>query len=183
MIIENTKAINDFDITAGNQYFKIFAVQISNNHIIIIQKEAGVILAGKGKIPYSTYDWECNFEIINKFEDDIQSAAMDVKGDVYVVFKSLRDIWKFSDDGENIGYIDGSDDPTKNVRLFNIYVSSGAGWVYVVGTEYWDYDQKASSFIDKYNARTWERLDRIIISSNQHVSEEDPLYKYDNIFV
>ena len=118
-----------------------------------------------------------------EFEDDIQSAVMDVKGDVYVVFKSLRDIWKFSDDGENIGYIDGSDDPTKNVRLFNIYVSSGAGWVYVVGTEYWDYDQKASSFIDKYNARTWERLDRIIISSNQYVSEEDPLYKYDNIFV
>ena len=37
MIIENTKAINDFDITVGNQYFKIFAVQISNNHIIIIQ--------------------------------------------------------------------------------------------------------------------------------------------------
>lgn len=118
-----------------------------------------------------------------EFEDDIQSAVMDVKGDVYVVFKSLRDIWKFSDDGENIGYIDGSDDPTKNVRLFNIYVSSGAGWVYIVGTEYWDYDQKASSFIDKYNARTWERLDRIIISSNQYVSEEDPLYKYDNIFV
>lgn len=76
MIIENTKAINDFDITAGNQYFKIFAVQISNNHIIIIQKEAGVILAGKGKIPYSTYDWECNFEIINKFEDDIQYISI-----------------------------------------------------------------------------------------------------------
>ena len=76
MIIENTKAINDFDITVGNQYFKIFAVQISNNHIIIIQKEAGVILAGKGKIPYSTYDWECNFEIINKFEDDIQYISI-----------------------------------------------------------------------------------------------------------
>lgn len=118
-----------------------------------------------------------------EFENNIQSAVMDVKGAVYIVLESGRDIRKYSTDGSEIAYIDGSDDPSKDVKLFNLFVSKGAGWLYVIGTEYWDYDNKASSFIDKYNARTWERVERIEISSGIYVSEDDLQYHYDNFFV
>lgn len=76
MLIENTRMINDFDITINNQYFKILAIQISYNNIIIIQKEAGVIIKDENgeilnKTPYSTYDWSHDFSVMNKFENDI----------------------------------------------------------------------------------------------------------------
>ena len=118
-----------------------------------------------------------------EFQDDIQSAVMDVKGSVYVVFKSGRNIYKYLDDGSELAYIDGSDDPSKDVKLFNVFVSKGAGWLYAIGTEYWDYDNKALSFIDKYNIRTWERIERIELCSNTTVSEDDLMYHYDTFFV
>ena len=118
-----------------------------------------------------------------EFQDDIQSAVMDVKGSVYVVFKSGRNIYKYLDDGSELAYIDGSDDPSKDVKLFNVFVSKGAGWLYAIGTEYWDYDNKALSFIDKYNVRTWERIERIELCSNTNVSEDDLMYHYDTFFV
>lgn len=118
-----------------------------------------------------------------EFQDDIQSAVMDVKGSVYVVFKSGRNIYKYLDDGSELAYIDGSDDPSKDVKLFNVFVSKGAGWFYAIGTEYWDYDNKALSFIDKYNVRTWERIERIELCSNTNVSEDDLMYHYDTFFV
>lgn len=124
-----------------------------------------------------------DIEWSKEFENNIQSAVMDVKGAVYIVLESGRDIRKYSTDGSEIAYIDGSDDPSKDVKLFNLFVSKGAGWLYVIGTEYWDYDNKASSFIDKYNARTWERVERIEISSGTYVSEDDLQYHYDNFFV
>ena len=117
------------------------------------------------------------------FEDTIQSAVMDVKGAVYIVFKSGRDIRKYIEDGSEIAYIDGSDDPSKDVKLFTVFVSKGAGWLYVIGSQYWDYDNKVLSFIDKYNVRTWERVDRITISSSKYVSEDDLQYHFDNFFV
>lgn len=118
-----------------------------------------------------------------EFQDDIQSAVMDVKGSVYVVFKSGRNIYKYLDDGSELAYIDGSDDPSKDVKLFNVFVSKGAGWLYAIGTEYWDYDNKALSFIDKYNVRTWERIERMELCSNTNVLEDDLMYHYDTFFV
>ena len=118
-----------------------------------------------------------------EFQDDIQSAVMDAKGSVYVVFKSGRNIYKYLDDGSELAYIDGSDDPSKDVKLFNVFVSKGAGWLYAIGTEYWDHDNKALSFIDKYNVRTWERIERIELCSNTNVSEDDLMYHYDTFFV
>ena len=118
-----------------------------------------------------------------EFENDIQSAVMDVKGAVYIVLQSGRDIRKYLDDGSELAYIDGSDNPTKDVKLFDLFISKGAGWLYVIGTEYWDYDNKASSFIDKYNTRTWEMVERIEIASGVYVSEDDLQYHYDTFSV
>ena len=77
-----------------------------------------------------------DIEWSKEFENNIQSAVMDVKGAVYIVLESGRDIRKYSTDGSEIAYIDGSDDPSKDVKLFNLFVSKGAGWLYVIGTEY-----------------------------------------------
>lgn len=135
-----------------------------------------------GNIIYKiTKDLEISWS--KEFENDIKSAVMDVKGAVYIVLKSGRDIRKYLDDGSELAYIDGSDNPSKNVKLFNVFVSEGAGWLYVIGTEYWDYDNKASSFIDKYNTRTWEMVERINIASGTYVSEDDMQYHYDTFSV
>lgn len=117
------------------------------------------------------------------FEDQIRSIAMDVKGSVYIVFESSRDIRKVLYDGSDLAYIDGSDDPSKDVRLYSCFVTKGAGWLYVIGTEYWDYNNKVQSFIDKYNVRTWEKVERTIIASDKNVLLEDMLYAYDNFFI
>lgn len=135
-----------------------------------------------GSIIYKiTKDLEISWS--KEFENDIKSAVMDVKGAVYIVLKSGRDIRKYLDDGSELAYIDGSDNPSKNVKLFNVFVSEGAGWLYVIGTEYWDYDNKASSFIDKYNTRTWEMVERINIASGTYISEDDMQYHYDTFSV
>ena len=128
-----------------------------------------------------TQDLEIEWK--KEFEDEIQSITTDMRGDFYVTGVTSRDIRKYDSNGNEIVIIDGSDDPTKDVKLFYCFVSSGAGWVYVIGTEYWDYNNKAQSFIDKYNARTWEKIDRQIIAYAENVDMEDPLYKYDSFYV
>ena len=114
--------------------------------------------------------------------DEIQSLETDCKGDLYVLFTSSRILRKFLDTGEEVLFIDGSDDPSKQVKLFDCTVSKGAGWLYVIGTEYWDYNNKTQSFIDIYNTRTWDK-ERIIIVDNTGVSVEDPNYHYDSFYV
>lgn len=117
------------------------------------------------------------------FEDEIKSVVMDGKGAFYVVFKSSRDIRKFLPDGSELAYIDGSDDPNKDVRLFDCFVSKGAGWFYVLGSEYWDYDNKVQVFIDKYDARTWDKKERIIVDSNINIDIEDEEYHFDDFYI
>lgn len=114
-----------------------------------------------------------------QFEDVIQSLEVDIKGSVYIVFESIRDIMKFLPDGTDIVHISGSDDPSKTVRLYDCFISDGAGWVYSIGTEFWDYDSKVQSFIDKYNAKTWEKTERLIFGYNTGISVDDPQYAYD----
>ena len=118
-----------------------------------------------------------------ELEEEIQSVTVDVKGSFYVIGKTSRDIRKYLDSGVEIAVIDGSDDPTKEVRLYSCFVSKGSGWVYVIGTEFWDYNNKCQSFIDKYNTRTWEKVERQIITSADNVEVDDPQYAYDSFYV
>ena len=136
-------------------------------------------------IENTVYKITQNMEIewSKSFEDNIQSIIMDVKGALYIVFESSRDIRKFLDNGDEISIIDGSDDPTKYVKIYNCFISKGAGWLYVIGTEYWDYNDKARSFIDKYNVRTWEKIDRQIIAYGENIDRDDPQYMYDTFSV
>lgn len=122
---------------------------------------------------------EWSFEI----EDEIQSITMDIKGSFYVVTKNSRDVRKYDKNGSEIMMIDGSDDPTKEIRIYYCFVSKGAGWVYLIGTEFWDYNNKVQSFIDKYDARTWEKIDRQIIAYGENIDIDDPQYAYDRFYV
>ena len=126
-----------------------------------------------------------NLEVEWSFEteDEIQSITMDIKGSFYVVTKNSRDVRKYNKDGSEIMMIDCSDDPTKEIRIYHCFVSKGAGWVYLIGTEFWDYNNKAQSFIDKYDARTWEKIDRQIIAYGENIDIDDPQYAYDKFYV
>ena len=76
------------------------------------------------------------------FGDIIQTAEVDVKGAIYLVFESIRDIIKILPDGTDVIHLDGSDDPSKTVRLYDCFISDGGGWLYAIGTEYWDFNNK-----------------------------------------
>ena len=118
-----------------------------------------------------------------ELEDEIQSITTDIKGSFYVITKTSRDVRKYLNDGSEIIRIDGSDDPSKEIRLYYCFVSKGAGWVYLIGTEFWNYNNKAQSFIDKYDARTWEMIDRQIIAYGENIEVDDPQYAYDSFYV
>lgn len=117
-------------------------------------------------------DWSYEFDL------NIKSAAMDCKGDCYILFEQSRTIRKFLSTGEDYLYIDGSDNAAKEIVIHDIFVTKGAGWLYILGTEYWDYDNKAKIFIDKYNTRTWKKVDRLELYENKNVSVGHPDYTF-----
>ena len=84
-----------------------------------------------------------------EFESEIHTLSMDIRGDVYVDFQIGRSIYKIHSDNTVLVYLDGSDDPEKDVVLYDTYITPGAGWLFVLGTEYWDFNNKARVFIDK----------------------------------
>lgn len=126
-----------------------------------------------------------NLEIewTKEFDISIENIQMDIKTSVYVLFKSSRGVRKILKDGTEVTYIDSSDNPSKSVKLFNCLVSKGAGWLYIIGSEYWDYNNKVRSFIDKYDTRTWKKVDRQIIANATNVNENDTLYHYTKFFI
>ena len=113
-------------------------------------------------------DWSYEFDL------NIKSVTTDCKGDCYILFEQSRTIRKFLNTGEDYLYIDGSDDSTKEIVIHDIFVTKGAGWLYVLGTEYWDYNNKAKIFIDKYNTRTWVKTDRLELYENKNISIGHP---------
>lgn len=117
-------------------------------------------------------DWSYEFDL------NIKSVTTDCKGDCYILFEQSRTIRKFLNTGEDYLYIDGSDDSTKEIVIHDIFVTKGAGWLYVLGTEYWDYNNKAKIFIDKYNTRTWVKTDRLELYENKNISIGHPDYTF-----
>lgn len=118
-----------------------------------------------------------------EFESTIKNIVADATGSVFVIFEDVNYIRKILKDGTELLQISGSDDVTKTVRLQTCYISSGGGWLYVIGTEYWDYDNKAQSFIDKYRVRTATKESRIIFKSGTRVDVDDPDYQYLNFYI
>lgn len=117
------------------------------------------------------------------FDLNIKSATIDYRGDCFLLFESSRTIRKILSNMNDSVYIDGSDDPTKNVVIHDIFITKGGGWLYVLGTEYWDYDDKAKVFIDKYNTRTWEKSDHLELYQKNNVSINHPDYTFNELIL
>lgn len=117
------------------------------------------------------------------FQSNIQDVVVDGLGNLYIIFESSRAIRKFLKDGTDLLYIDNSDDVTKTVKLYKQFITKGGGWLYILGSQYWDYDNKVEVFIDKYDTRKGIKIERQIIDYNSNVSTEDPLYEFINFYI
>lgn len=118
-----------------------------------------------------------------ELDDTVKSISVDLTGSFYVVFESSKTIVKFANDGSDIVHILESSDPTKKSKIHCCEPSKGAGWIYIVGNDFWDYDGKVECYIDKYNTRTWEKMDRVQFYSGKGASPEDPSYIYNKIYL
>lgn len=117
-------------------------------------------------------EWSIDYDL------NIKKAVMDCRGDCYLLFEHSRTIRKILNTGEDYIYLDDSDNPEKEIVVHDVFVTKGAGWVYVLGTEYWDYNNKAIIFIDKYNTRTWVKSDRLELYQSSNVSIGHPDYTF-----
>lgn len=128
---------------------------------------------------------DSNLNIIwsKEFEDDIEDVTMDVYGSFYVIFTTSRTIRKFSGDGEDIMFITESDDVTKKCKLYKIYVTPGAGFIYVIGSQFYGYNDFVDSFIDTYDIKKGKRINRQIFAHAKNVQAYDEYYEYDNFIL
>lgn len=120
-------------------------------------------------------------EWYKKFEDEIQDVTMDYSGNIYVLFKNSRVIRKYSKDGEYIYYLNESDNPTRNSRLYKTFVNKGGGHLYVIGSEFWN--DKVRSFIDHYDTRKCNKLDSYTLCEYDKVKEYDSYFTYKDLYV
>lgn len=115
------------------------------------------------------------------FNDEVQDVTMDYYGSIYVLFKNIRSITKYSKNSEHIYYINESDDPTAKTRLYKTFVNKGGGHLYVIGSRF--YDNKVTSFIDHYNTRKCKKIDSNILLEYDNVVEDDPYFEYKDLYV
>ena len=128
---------------------------------------------------------DINLNIIwdKTFEDNIESIAMDVYGSFYVIYETNRTIRKFSEDGDDIMFITESDDVTKKCKLYRVFVTPGAGFIYVIGSQFYGYNDSVDSFIDTYDIKKGKRINRQIFAHAKNVKAYDELYEYDNVIL
>lgn len=117
-----------------------------------------------------------------ELDDNIKNISIDAYGSIYVIFKNSRIIKKFLNDGNLVLYLDDSDDITSTCRLYNVFVTKGCGYIYVIGSNFYN-DNRVISFIDKYDVRKGIRLNREILEESDNVKKDDPYYEYHNIVV
>ena len=161
--------------------------QIEISRIFLDDIEVGVFYEGisyayfyEGNTIYQvSEDLEINWSIT--FDDDIRQAIMDSYGHLYVIFMNSRVIRKYSNTGEYILYLNSSDDPAKYSRLYAMYISKGCGHLYVIGSDFWD--NRVRSYVDHYNLRKLELVDRQILCEYDNVAVDDEYFTYKDIYV
>lgn len=116
------------------------------------------------------------------FDLYIKTIEMDCRGDCYIVFENSATIRKILSNGDDALFIDGADDPTRDIIIHDIFVTKGGGWLYILGSEFWDFDNKARVFIDQYNTRTWNKDNHLELYKKANVSANHPDYTF-NEFV
>lgn len=115
------------------------------------------------------------------FDDDIRDVTMDYYGNIYTLFKNSRIIRKYSKDGDYIYYLNESDDPSKNCRLYKLFINKGGGHLYVIGSEFWD--NKVRSFVDHYDTRKCKKIDSNTLCEYDNVKKDDPYFTYQDLYI
>lgn len=115
------------------------------------------------------------------FDDNIRDITMDYSGNIYILFNNSRIIRKFNPDGDYVYYLNESDNPSRNNRLYKTYISKGGGHLYVIGSEFWD--GKVRSFVDHYDALKCKKLSSITLCEYDNVKQDDPYYTYKDLHI
>lgn len=161
--------------------------QIEISRIYLDEIEVGVFYEGLSYAYFYTentiyqVDEDLNIRWSITFDDDIRQAVMDAYGHVYILFMNSRVIRKYSNEGEYILYLNDSDTPSKYSRLYAMFISKGCGHLYVIGSDFWD--NKVQSYVDHYNVRKLELVDRQILCEYDNVEMDDEYFTYKDIYV
>lgn len=117
------------------------------------------------------------------FEDYIQSVKIDVYGSIYVIFENGRTIQKISSSGSFVMFIGDSDDVTKKCKLYDLYITPGGRYIYVLGSQFYGYNNSVDSFIDCYDIKKMNRINRQIFTHSTNVKAYDELYEYTKLIL
>lgn len=161
--------------------------QVEISRIFLDDIEKGAFYEGlsyayfyEGNTVYQvTEDLDINWTLT--FDDDIRQVVMDAYGHIYILFMNSRVIRKYSNEGEYILYFNNSDDPSKYSRLYAMYVSKGCGHLYVIGSDFWN--NKVVSYVDHYNVRKCELVERQILCEYDNVLLDDEYFTYKDILI
>lgn len=155
---------------------------------IYLEVEHGYFFEGLS-IMYFTYDKtlyciNSELEILwqKTFDDYIRTVTMDIYGSAYILFQNSRLILKYLSSGEEVLYILDSDDPSKEQRLYKTFITPGSGYMYVIGSSFYEYN-RVTSFIDLYDTRKGQLIDHQILFEHKNVKIDDPYYEYYDIRV
>lgn len=123
-----------------------------------------------------------NLDILWKkeFDDYIRNVTVDMYGSCYILFKNSRLILKYLKSGEEVLYLLDSEDVTKEQRLYASYITTGSGYLYVIGSSFYDHN-RVTSFIDIYDTRKGELREHQILFEEKNVKVDDPYYEFYNI--
>lgn len=153
---------------------------------ILLDVDHGYFFEGLNIMYYTKdktlYCIDNNLNILWKkeFDDYIRSITIDIYASCYILFKNSRLILKYLKTGENVLYLLDSEDPTKDQRLYKIFITPGSGHMYVIGSSFYGYN-KVTSFIDHYDIRKGEIIDRQILFNEKNVKIDDPYYEFYDI--
>lgn len=178
--------LNGYSYSAVSGY--LAKSSASGNRIaeILLDIDHGYFFEGL-KIMYFTnenilYCIDENLNILWKkeFDDYIRSVSIDIYGSCYIIFKNSRLILKYIKTGEQVLYLLNSEDVTKEQRLYKSFITTGSGYMYVIGSSFYDYN-KVTSFIDLYDTRKGDIIEHQILFDEKNVKVDDPYYEFYDI--
>ena len=178
--------LNNYSYSSISGYLTKDTLEGNRIAEILLDIDHGYFFEGL-KFMYFTHDKTLycideNLDILwqKEFDDYIRSVSVDVYGNAYIIFKNSRLILKYNKLGEQILYLLDSEDVTKEQRLYKTFITPGGGYMYVIGSSFYEYN-KVTSFIDLYDVRKGSLIDHQILFEDKNVKVDDPYYEYYDI--
>lgn len=178
--------LNGYSYSAVSGYLAKNTINGNRIAEILLDVDHGYFFEGLN-IMYFTKDKTlyCIDENLNilwqkELDDYIRSITMDIYGSCYILFKNSRLILKYLKTGENVLYLLQSEDPTKDQRLYKTFITPGSGYMYIIGSSFYDYN-RVESYIDLYDTRKGELIDHQILFQEKNIKIDDPYYEFYDI--